>query len=227
MPATMTNRDTKAEIRLNEQPNFIELTTPMTYDEYLAWSGKERRAEWVNGEVTIFVPPKMVHVRLASFFVTLLRLFVHRFDLGEVVGSPVQMRMLDASVLREPDVLFVMKDHLDRMTADRVEGAADLVIEIISDDSVGRDRGDKFDEYERAGVAEYWIADPRLGRHRFDAWIRGDDKKFQTVLPAADRRYHSTVLPGFWLRPDWLWQDPLPGEAAVLEEILRTVPSKA
>jgi len=225
MIATFIKTPPEVDARFTEQPNFVELTVPMTYDEYLARSEHERRAEWVNGAVTIFVPPRMVHVRLASFFVTLLRLFVHRFDLGEVVGSPVQMRRLDATVLRGPNVLFVTKAYLDRMTADRVEGAADLVIEIISDESVGRDRGDKFDEYERAGVGEYWIADPRPGRLRFDAWVRGDDQKFQIILPAADGRYHSTVVPGFWLRPDWLWQNPLPGEATLLDEIIGSVSS--
>ena len=47
-----------------------------------------------------------------------------------------------------------------------LDGPADLVIEVISDDSVTRDRVEKFDEYLEAGVREYWVIDPRPGQQR-------------------------------------------------------------
>ncbi len=46
-------------------------------------------------------------------------------------------------------------------------GMADLVIEVVSDDSVARDRADKFYEYQTAGIQEYWIIDPHPIRKRW------------------------------------------------------------
>lgn len=67
---------------------------------------------------------------------------------------------------REPDLLFISNETAQRLTERKLEGAADLVIEIIFPESVRRDRYEKFDEYEEAGVREYWIIDPRPGKQR-------------------------------------------------------------
>ena len=60
---------------------------------------------------------------------------------------------------REPDILFIAREHLDRFRDTYLDGPADLVVEIISRDSRARDRGDKFYEYEQGGVREYWLLD--------------------------------------------------------------------
>ena len=62
--------------------------------------------------------------------------------------------------------LFLAKEHLDRIGEARIEGPADLVIEIVSDDSVARDFDEKFVEYQGCGIPEYWIIDPRDQRQR-------------------------------------------------------------
>ncbi len=205
----------------------VERIVPMTYEEYLALPGVEGRSEWVDGKAIFFMPSSVLHADLTLFLGTLLRIFARRLGLGKVLAAPMEMRILDPFVSRDPDVLFVATRNLERLERIRLDGPADLAIEIVSDDSVGRDRGNKFDEYERAGVGEYWIADPRPSRHRFDAWVLGEDAKFRVAVPAADGRYHSTSLPGFWLRPEWLWENPLPDETALLEEILSSIPSQA
>jgi Uma2 family endonuclease len=68
-----------------------------------------------------------------------------------------------------------------------------------------RDRGEKFYEYEEAGIPEYWLIDPlrrEVEFYQLDA--RG---RYRTILPDAEGVYRSRVLPGFWLRVRWLWPD--------------------
>jgi hypothetical protein len=48
---------------------------------------------------------------------------------------------------REPDVLFLASAHVGRLTETYLNGPADVMVEIVSPDSVGRDRGDEFYEY--------------------------------------------------------------------------------
>ncbi len=96
-----------------------------------------------------------------------------------------------------------------------------------SSDSVGRDRGDKFYEYQAAGAQEYWIIDSRPGTERADFYVLDAADVFQPALPDDDAVFHSQVLPGFVLRLEWLWQDPAPSAFSVLAELARRNPALA
>jgi Uma2 family endonuclease len=204
--------------QVTDSPTTQERLT-MSYEEFLAFGEDTTHAEWVEGEVIVLMPPKTVHARTASFLLRLLSFYADLRDLGEVIAAPFEMRILPGRSSREPDILFVAREHLDRLTAERLDGPADLVVELISDDSVARDRADKFYEYQEAGVGEYWIVDPRPGKQRVDFFHLAPDGKYQALLPEAGGRYHSPTLPGFWLSPDWLWQDPLPKPLTLLMTI--------
>jgi Uma2 family endonuclease len=195
--------------QLADAPASHERRLIMTYDEFLERVGDDNHAEWVNGEVTIFMPPRTIHQRLVFWLSTLLALYARHFDLGEIIVAPFEMRLWPGRSSREPDILFIAREHEERLTPERLEGPADLVVEFVSESSVLRDRDDKFYEYQEAGIQEYWIVDPRPGKQRADFYRLGDDGKYQTVLPDAHGRYHTIVLPGFWLDPGWLWQEPL------------------
>jgi Uma2 family endonuclease len=177
----------------------------MTYEEFLAWSDEDTRAEWVDGEVIELMPPKLSHQTIASFLANLLSLFVELFKLGRIVPAPFEVRLSDRSS-REPDILFVSTDRLGQLTDECMNGAPDLVIEVVSKDSVQRDREDKFDEYEAAGVREYWIIDNRPRRRRAEFYTLDASGVFQPIT-VEDGILRSKALPGFWLRIEWLWED--------------------
>ncbi len=191
----------------------------MSYEEYLDWADEDVRAEWVNGEVIVHMPPKRLHQLLVGFLDRIIGLFVAVFDLGEVHVAPFEVRLDPNGPSREPDLLFLSKAHFDRLTPERLLGPPDLIVEIISDDSVHRDRVTKFDEYEAAGVPEYWVIDNRSGRAR--AWFYQLDPSghYRSVLVGEDGVYHSAVLPGLGLRVDWLWQEQ-PDVLSALAELV-------
>ena len=78
---------------------------------------------------------------------------------------------------------------------------------MVSDDSVHRDRIDKLDEYERAGVREYWVIDNRPGQQRAWFYQLGSPRIVEHIIVGVDDIYRSAVLPGFWLRQAWLWEE--------------------
>jgi len=117
---------------------------------------------------------------------------------------------------REPDLIFVATANLHRLQATYLDGPADLAVEIISPESVGRDRGEKFYEYEQGGVPEYWLIDPQTQRAEFYRLVEG---RYRLAFESKEGEYRSLVLPDFWLRVEWLWQDPLPNVEDVLLEI--------
>jgi Uma2 family endonuclease len=117
---------------------------------------------------------------------------------------------------RCPDVMFVSKTRSEQLRRTYVDGAADLAVEIISPDSVKRDRSEKFSEYACGGVREYWIIGP--DRKTAEFFEIGDDGRYYPV-PLCDGEFRSTVVAGFRLNPRWLWEDPLPDPLDVLREL--------
>jgi Uma2 family endonuclease len=187
----------------------------VTYEDFLEWADEDTRAEWVDGAIIMPSPANTRHQRITQFLFRVMSEFVERGGLGEMFTAPYQMKLARSG--REPDVLFVAKDHLDRLTETYLNGPADLVVEVISPDSVGRDRGVKFYEYQAAGIPEYWLIDPLTERAEF--YQLDAAGRYQLIPPGSDGVYRSKILPGFWIRVDWLWQDPLPTANAVLREL--------
>lgn len=209
-------------------PEILSATTPanreqrlrMSYEEYLAWANEDVLAEWVNGEVIVHMPPKQPHQIAVAFLLRLLGQFIELFHLGRLLPAPFEMRAIPNGPAREPDLLFVAREHLERLTEARLSGPADLVVEVVSDDSVARDRADKFYEYQAAGVTEYWIIDPRPGYQRVDFYVLDGQGRYRPVPANPDGCYHSTVLAGFWLQVDWLLMGEPPEVLQTLAQIV-------
>jgi Uma2 family endonuclease len=183
---------------------------PMTYEEFLAWAPEGMRTEWRDGEGIVYMTTGDRHQALVLFASSLLDVYTRVFGLGRVRTAPYPMELRPGGPHREPDVMSVANARLDRMTEQRLRGPADLLFEFLSEDTAREDRGRKRDDYEKLGVPEYIMADARPRRFDFEYLRRNESGRYQPVEPDDEGRYHSAVLPGFWLRPDWFRQDPLP-----------------
>jgi Uma2 family endonuclease len=188
----------------------------MTYEEFLAWADEDTWAEWVNGEVIVLTPASNRHQMLMGFLLNLFQHFVEEHQLGRVLCAPFQMKLGPDMPGREPDILFIARDRLDRLQNAYFDGPADLVVEIISRDSRSRDRGEKFYEYEQAGVREYWLLDHL--RRQAEFYQLGPDGIYRLTPVDAQGLYRSAVLQGLWLQEAWLWQEPLPPLMSILRE---------
>lgn len=192
----------------------VELYFP-TEEEFEAWCDEDVKAEYVDGRVIMHSPASIRRVDIVSFLVTLLKLFVAKHDLGVVLGPELQVR-LRPGLRRVPDLLFVAKERTDILRETFVEGPPDLVIEIVSPDSIARDWREKYLEYEQAGVSEYWVIDPQA--QRMDVYQLEKAGRYKALV-AEEGVYHSRVVSGFWLRTGWLWQEPLPNVLDVAGEL--------
>jgi Uma2 family endonuclease len=189
----------------------------LTWDEFLDWCNEDANAEWIDGEVVMHSPVHERHDELVAFLHGVLRIFVRRRRLGTVRGPEFLMRLESHPSGRAPDLLFVRPEHATRLKPTFVDGPADLVVEVASDESLARDRGEKFLEYEEARIPEYWILDPK--RRTAEFYRLGADGRYEAVAPAAPGVYRSEQLQGLELRVGWLWQAPLPDELDVLGEL--------
>jgi Uma2 family endonuclease len=172
----------------------------------------------VDGEVQVLLPSSYRHADLVAFLLLILRAWVEAHDLGIVIAAPFLMRLPPPVTNgREPDLLFLSEPHRGRLRATYLDGPADLVVEILSPESIDRDRRQKFGEYEQAGIPEYWMLDPEARRAEF--YRLGPDGRYELTLAESTGVYDCPVLQGFRLPVDWLWQDPLPRLQTALKDL--------
>jgi len=108
-------------------------------------------------------------------------------------GTPLQAKGL------EPDVLVVATDQFDILTEKHVKGAPALVVEVLSTGTQNVDQTIKRDLYDRAGVREYWIVDPRM--KRVVVYARGDRhlEPWRELSAEVHDTLTTPLLPGFSL----------------------------
>jgi len=186
----------------------------MTEAQFEQWSDEDLRAEWVDGEIIIMAPVSDTHDDLNNWFSTLLRMYVEEHDLG-IIRTNMNLRFSTQRRWRCPDLFFIARDRQHLMHPTYFDGAPDLAIEFVSPDSQSRDRRDKFKEYEKAGVREYWIIDPLSKTVEL---YRLERKRFQAVED-ANGILASSVLPKFRIKPEQLWRKPLPKVSTVLRQL--------
>lgn len=131
-----------------------------TYEDYKNMP-EDERYELIDGELIMAAAPKKVHQRVdmrlgAKFFV-----HVETNDLGEVYSAPFDVYLSDTNVV-QPDLLFVSKERLGIITEANVQGAPDLVVEILSPSTASMDWNRKRELYTEYGVKEYWIVAPEV-----------------------------------------------------------------
>ncbi len=195
-----------ADLRQEILEALLRLPRPrrMTYEEFLAWADEDTLAEWVDGEVKMYSPASLLHQRTVAFLAQIISAYVESRELGLVILAPFQMKLAGSG--REPDLMFVAAEHMDRLQETHLEGPADLVVEILSPESLGWDRGEKFYEYARAGIPEYWLIDPEGEQAEF--YVLGRQSRYRLEWAGTEGIYRSSVIPGLWLKVEWLWKPP-------------------
>ena len=137
-------------------------TTKLTYQDY-AKTPEGEIWELIDGEKFMPPSPGAAHQKIDMRLGSRLHSFVDDRNLGEVYSAPFDVVLSDLDVV-QPDLLFVSRERLHIVTAANVRGAPDLVVEIRSPSTAGRDWTTKRGLYARYGVKEYWVVDPDARR---------------------------------------------------------------
>ncbi|MEP6924054.1 MAG: Uma2 family endonuclease [Pyrinomonadaceae bacterium] len=178
----------------------------LTWEEYLRFGEENTLAEWIDGRVIMLFSGSTRHQEIVGFLQTVVGLFSETHDLGRVFIAPYAMKLNPQRRGREPDVLFVSREREHLIERTFLNGAADLVVEIVSPESVERDSVQKFVEYETAGVREYWLIDYT---NQTATFYQLNNEGHYQAAQVTDGIFRSTVLPGFFIRESWFWQERL------------------
>ena len=167
----------------------------LTYEDYLRFPEDGDRHEILDGEHYVTAAPYPRHQSVLVELTSWIAPFVRQHRLGRLYVAPVDV-LLGRHDVVQPDLLFISNASMKILTEKNVQGAPDLVIEILSDSTRKRDEGIKLERYEVLGVQEYWVVDPKHNEARI---YRRSTERLQQVaeLKAAARDLlTSPFLPG-------------------------------
>ena len=135
-----------------------ERAVKLTYKDYCA-TPDDKRYELLNGDLMMVPSPNMRHQRVQAALGTKLTQFIGDHAQGELFFAPCDVVLSDTDIV-QPDLLFISREREHTITTKNVQGAPDLVVEILSPSTADKDLGYKHELYGRHGVLEYWVVDP-------------------------------------------------------------------
>ena len=167
-----------------------------TYDEYAKLPGEGRLYQIVEGVLYMAPAPNLNHQDVCGKITRFLGEHVSSGGLGKVFPAPTDVELAPGTVV-QPDVIVVLKANAEVMHASRIIGAPDIVVEVASPSTATHDRHTKFQAYARAGVREYWIAEPDAKTVEL---LELDEKRESYITKGVYRggaALRSSVLPDF------------------------------
>ena len=128
-----------------------------TYQDYLNTS-EDKRYELLDGDLVTIATPGELHQSVSAQLGWRLVQFASENNSGRVYHAPFDVVLSETDVV-QPDLLFVSNERDHVITPENVQGAPDLVVEILSSSTATRDRTFKRTLYARHGVKECWMVD--------------------------------------------------------------------
>lgn len=201
-------------MQISLEPPYLIVRPGVAEDEFYRLATEDSDWEYLDGRIIMHSPASDTHENIFRFLLTLLSAFLDERRGAIVRGSRYPMR-LDPSWSPEPDILIVRDSRRHLITSQRLDGPADMVIEIASESDPGLDYREKLPRYREAGIEEIWIVDP------FERHVRVETKTAggYAARTLSSGRLESVVVAGFWIDASWLWQEELPSTVQCLREI--------
>ena len=163
-----------------------------TYEDYLL-TPDDRRYELVDGDLLLTPAPTPHHQLVAGHLFAALLEFVRGRSLGKVIVAPCDVVLSRFDVV-QPDILFIRSERLFIIGEKNIQGAPDLVIEVLSPSTEDRDRTMKTKLYARSGVRELWIVDPSA--KTVEIFSGAGSELHSTAVVSGAETLRTAILPG-------------------------------
>jgi len=205
MPRTLTLEQSKTwqPVPLPQERTWPPPQGEWTYQDYLRLPDDGYHYQVIKGVLLMTAAPTTRHQDVVRNLLVALHLFVKERRQGKVYSSPVDVRLAEQTVV-EPDIIFIARERLSIIKESSIEGAPDLIVEILSPSNWVVDRRDKFAVYEASGVREYWIVDPDARTVEIYSLRRGRYALLERYEPG--QTVQSDLLTGFEIPVDDIFE---------------------
>ncbi|HMV08305.1 MAG TPA: Uma2 family endonuclease [Cyclobacteriaceae bacterium] len=167
----------------------IDRTKNWTVEDYLLLGEANTPCQLINGELIMSPAPNPEHQRVLAKIFKL----IDRFSTGETFFAPIDL-FIDQKNVFQPDLIYISPEKANIVSKRGIEGAPDLIVEILSPSNIFTDRNQKKFTYQKIGVKEYWIVDPAnktLEIYKHDQ----ADQNTPSLYVAGEGEVTSSVLP--------------------------------
>jgi len=164
-----------------------------TYQDYLQFPDDGIRYEIIDGEVFISPAPTLDHQRVVGRLFAMIWDFLEETPLGEVFPAPSDVIFSGINIL-QPDIVYVSRERSAILMQENIQGAPDLLIEVLSPGTEDRDRTSKREKYSQFGVREYWMVSPEEGT--IEVWRKENDELSFCELYRKNQTLTTPLLPG-------------------------------
>jgi len=217
-------REGKEERVVNELSKLKEVIEPpylirkfgVSEEEYDILIDEDTKADLFDGTLIIHSPASTRHESIFIFLAFLMHGYADQKQLGKVLGPRATMHIAHRRKF-EPDILFVRKERLELLKEKELEGAADMVVEILSPWTRDYDLREKRQVYHEAGIDEIWFVDDEEQEIVVD---RRHGEKYSTNTITSGK-VKSEVMPGFFVQAEWFREEILPNSLSCLQKILK------
>jgi Uma2 family endonuclease len=171
-----------------------------TYTDYCRLPADGKRHELIDGRHFVSPAPDLDHQGITLALASVLRAQIQSAGLGMVFIAPADVH-LDPGAVLQPDVFALRATREEVAGRRKVDRAPELVVEVLSASTQKRDRGIKLRRYERAGVAECWLVDPKARAVEPFVRVEGELR----TLGVNSLRIASVAFPGVAIDLLELW----------------------
>lgn len=175
----------------------MQTAIKFNYQDYLQLSD-DKRYEIIDGELFMVPSPNEAHQNILGYIFNCIFNYIRKDKLGSVYCAPFDVVFSEEDIV-QPDIIFVSNKNKKIITKNNIQGAPDLLIEILSPGTSKRDLGIKKKLYIKNGVHEYWIVDPvqetvEVFNLKAGAFL---GRSYRTGAPGQASRLSSSVIQGF------------------------------
>src|ERR1700741_1003512 len=173
-------------------------STKWTYEDLLLLPEDGLRHEIIDGEHYVNASPITRHQQVLYRLVIAVGNYLEEHPLGQIFFAPLDIVLSPHDVV-EPDLMFISHARREIVTVNNIQGAPDLLIEVLSPSNKRYDEVTKHALYERTGVGEYWIVDAvrnivrvfrrnAAGRYEIAGELSNNDTLTSPLFPTLDIR---------------------------------------
>ncbi len=179
---------------------YIIFQPAVSEEVFWEYVNEDSNCELIDGVLVIHSPASEEYENIFGYLYTILRFYLEKTNSGKIYGSRYVMK-LSKKWNPEPDIFIIKPENYSKIKTNYYDGAADLVIEILSPSTRELDLEKKLPEFLKVGVKEVWIIDP--DNKEITVYFKDKQNKYSDYK--SDALIKSSVLPDFQFRVNWLW----------------------
>ena len=195
---------------------YVILKPNISEEQFWQVANEDANFELIDGVLVIHSPASTEHEQIFHYLSQLISIFIDEPKRGQVLGSRLVMR-LSEKWNPEPDLMVILPENYSRIASTKINGPADIVVEILSDATRELDLNKKIPQYLTSGVKEIWVIDP--SERAVSIYSQSSRRTYNN--PESDTEIQSEIIKDIKIIEKWIWHRTSFPAVKIIKEYLK------